>query len=65
MTTHRNETGAPPRDEPAPEPAGPDAAATGYGHRAHSPDPAARYGFAPGEPRLLPVEKKRRWRVPG
>ena len=31
----------------------------------HSPDPAAQYMFAPGEPRVLPVEKKLRWRVPG
>jgi hypothetical protein len=37
----------------------------GFGHRAHSPDPAAQYGFTPGEPRVLPVEKKKRWRVPG
>jgi hypothetical protein len=43
----------------------PDEAALGYGHRAHSPDPAAQYAFAPGEPRVLPVEKKLRWRVPG
>jgi hypothetical protein len=37
----------------------------GYGHRAHRPDPEARYGFGPGEPRLLPVEERLRWRVPG
>lgn len=37
----------------------------GYGHRAHSPDPTARYGFGPGEPRALPVEERLRWRVPG
>jgi len=43
----------------------PGEAAKGYGHRAHSPDPAARYGFCPGEPRVLPVDRKRRWRVPG
>jgi hypothetical protein len=74
MTNHQNEKGAPLlRDEPAtPAPAleteGPERpgeASTGYGHRAHSPDPAAQYGFGPGEPRVLPVEKKLRWRVPG
>lgn len=26
----------------------------GYGHRAHRPDPDARYGFDPGPPRILP-----------
>jgi hypothetical protein len=73
MTTHRSENAVPGRDEPAlPAPAmeaespdQPDEAALGYGHRAHSPDPAAQYVFAPGEPRVLPVEKKLRWRVPG
>ena len=74
MTTHRSENGAPQRDEfalsaPPAEAKNtaerPDEAALGYGHRAHSPDPAARYSFSPGEPRALPVEEKRRWRPPG
>lgn len=46
---------------PAPQ----DESAIGYGHRAHSPDPNASYGFNPGEPRTLPRDKKKRWKVPG
>lgn len=37
----------------------------GYGHRAHSPDPNATYAFNPGQPRLLPRDKSKRWTVPG
>jgi hypothetical protein len=46
---------------PAPQ----DESAFGYGHRAHSPDPNASYGFDPGEPRTLPHDRKKRWKVPG
>ena len=31
----------------------------GYGHRAHQPDPAAHYGFAPKPERLLPSSRPR------
>jgi hypothetical protein len=34
----------------------------GYGHRAHSADPVARYGFEPNGTRPLPVKKRSRWR---
>ncbi|MGN6471455.1 MAG: hypothetical protein ACTHLC_17940 [Rhizobiaceae bacterium] len=34
----------------------------GYGHRAHKPDPGARYGFEPEGVRPLPVKARSRWR---
>jgi hypothetical protein len=34
----------------------------GYGHRAHKPDPDARYGFEPNGTRPLPVKARNRWR---
>ncbi|WP_311029477.1 hypothetical protein [Mesorhizobium koreense] len=34
----------------------------GYGHRAHKPDPDARYGFEPQGVRPLPVKTRSRWR---
>jgi len=34
----------------------------GYGHRAHKPDPDARYGFEPQGVRPLPVKARNRWR---
>jgi hypothetical protein len=35
----------------------------GYGHRAHKPDPDARYGFEPDTVvRPLPVKARNRWR---
>jgi hypothetical protein len=34
----------------------------GYGHRAHKPDPGARYGFEPDAVRPLPVKTRNRWR---
>ena len=37
----------------------------GYGHPAHKPDPDATYAFEPGQWRVLPVRKDKRWRVPG
>ncbi len=37
----------------------------GYGHRAHSPDPTAIYGFDPGAPRILASDKRKRWTVAG
>lgn len=37
----------------------------GFGHRAYQPDPQASYAFRPGQPRMLPKEPWRRWRVPG
>lgn len=46
-------------------PAAPNESPLGYGHRAHSPDPNASYGFNPGKPRTLPHDKKKRWKVPG
>jgi hypothetical protein len=68
MKTHPSQDQAPRRETHAAdhtqadrEPAGP----YGYGHRAHKPDPTASYVFQPGPPRTLPVEKRRRWRVPG
>jgi hypothetical protein len=38
---------------------------TGYGHPAHRPDPNATYRFEPGPRRTLPVDPRRRWRLPG
>lgn len=37
----------------------------GYGHRAHCPDPNAKYGFDPGAPRIIPHDKSKRWKVTG
>ncbi len=34
----------------------------GYGHRAHQPDPNAKYGFESPRIRPLPVDPKDRWR---
>lgn len=39
--------------------------AYGYGHPAHRPDPCATYVFHPGPPRTLPLNPRRRWRLPG
>lgn len=36
--------------------------AYGYGHPAHRPDPDARYSFNPNSLRVLPVDKRSRWR---
>lgn len=63
--------------EPSAPPAGPgeektlpgrpdaDILAYGYGHPAHRPDPHATYVFQPGPPRTLPLNARRRWRLPG
>ena len=37
----------------------------GFGHPAHKPDPDAKYGFDLRECRPLPIDRERRWRVPG
>jgi hypothetical protein len=42
-----------------------DLPAYGFGHPAHRPDPEASYGFAPGPQRTLPLNPRRRWRLPG
>lgn len=55
----------PEQEDPASESAEGDYVPYGFGHPAHKPDPNARYGFEPGETRLLPVEPSRRWKVPG
>lgn len=34
----------------------------GYGHRAHTADPGAQYGFKPETMRPLPVNTRNRWR---
>ena len=47
-----------PREQENPQPQ------LGYGHPAHKPDPDATYAFEPGQWRVLPVRKDKRWRVP-
>lgn len=37
----------------------------GYAHRAHSPDPHAAYSFNPEQTRVLPADKRLRWKVTG
>jgi hypothetical protein len=37
----------------------------GYGRHAHVPDPEAEYGFHPDETRVLPRDRKIRWKVSG
>ena len=57
--------GAAKREEPSAETVGEPNRVLGYGHKAHSPDPEATYGFDPGPNRLLPRTDKKRWRVTG
>lgn len=47
---------------PASGPSGDFRGRYGYGHRAHKPDPEARYGFEPEGVRPLPVKTRSRWR---
>lgn len=53
------------RDQPQEEAAAQSDRTLGYGHKAHSPDPDAKYGFDPGPNRLLPRTEDKRWRVTG
>lgn len=37
----------------------------GYGRPAHVPDPGASYAFRPDDTRILPRNRKMRWKVSG
>jgi len=66
MKTHPDEDHVSRRDPPAADQADGDFRGPyGFGRRAYKPDPSANYVFEPGPPRVLPVEQRRRWRVPG